>query len=753
VPPARFCRFRIAAALRLAISVRDMRVISAILSALALHAAAGICAAQPPRPTVGVAFGGGSARGIAHIGVIQWFEENHIPIDVAAGTSMGGLIGGAFATGMTSAELRTLITTTDWDMMFGSSSFQFKNLRRKEDARSYPSRLEFGLKRGIVPPTALNDGQQVDFLLARITAAYYELKSFDELPTPFRAVAVDLRAGEKVILEGGSLGTALRATMSLPGVFPPVDRDGLVLVDGGALDNVPADVVRALKPGVVIAVDVGAPPTDDVDYSIFGLMGRTVGAMMQASTREALKSADMTLAVEVDGFGSLDWRRADELIDRGYQAAEKKRAELLKYRASDADWQAWVAGRDGRRRKEVPVPSSLQLDGVEAADTAIVERALSRHLNVPIDIPLLERDLTALTGLDRYQSITWQMARTAQGTGLVVRAQQKPYAPPFMMLGLNIENTTSESFRVQLAGRYLAFDVFGSGSELRIDAGLGADPTIGASLYEPFRGTPLFGRIKAVVNRRTFNFVDEDTVIAQYREQRQAVDAELGINLSRESELTGGFEFGHVEDTVRAGDPSLPELSGGETRFQLRWTMDKQDSPVIPSHGTRAVFRMSQTFMSPEAPGAERSNNNLTQAETAASWFHSLSRKNRVFAVFAAGTSFGDTPLPTRQFTAGYPYLLDAFAVGERRGDHYAVLTLGAFREVARLPDFIGGPLSIGGWLQNGSVFNTHQNADVNTQLGLGLVADTLVGPLLIGTSFGFDGDWRVTFGVGRFFK
>src|SRR6187402_3951253 len=106
-----------------------MRAIPVILSVLAFHAAAGICAAQPARPTVGVAFGGGSARGIAHIGVIQWFEENHIPIDVAAGTSMGGLIGGAFATGMTAAELRTLITTTDWDVMFGSSSFEFKNVR------------------------------------------------------------------------------------------------------------------------------------------------------------------------------------------------------------------------------------------------------------------------------------------------------------------------------------------------------------------------------------------------------------------------------------------------------------------------------------------------------------------------------------------------------------------------------------------------------------------------------------------------
>lgn len=277
--------------------------------------------AQPTRSVVGVAFGGGSARGIAHIGVIQWFEEHHIPIDVVAGTSMGGLVGGAFATGMSAAELRTLIASTDWDVMFGSTSFPHKNLRRKEDARSYPSRLEFGLKGGVVAPTALNDGQQVDLLLARIAAPYFALERFDDLPTPFRVVAVDLRAGERVVLEAGPLATAMRATMSLPGVFPPVERDGRVLVDGGALDNIQADVVRDWGADVVIAVDVGHAPSETVDYSMFGLMGRTVDAMMKAGTRTALAHANLIVAIDVQGFGSLDWRRFDELIARGYEAA------------------------------------------------------------------------------------------------------------------------------------------------------------------------------------------------------------------------------------------------------------------------------------------------------------------------------------------------------------------------------------------------------------------------------------------------
>jgi len=727
-----------------------VRDVAGLAVAILLLAAVGAAYGQTPRPVVGVAFGGGSARGIAHIGVIQWFEEHHIPIDAAAGTSMGGLVGGAFATGMSAAELRELITGTDWDAMFGSTSFRFKNVRRKQDARSYPSRLEFGLKGGVSPPTALNDGQQVDLLLARITAPYYALERFDDLPTPFRVVAVDLRTAEKVVIDRGPLATALRATMSLPGVFPPVDRDGRVLVDGGALDNVPADVVRAEGAGYVIAIDVGLAQEDSVDYSIFGLLGRTVDAMMRASTQAALAHADLTLAIDVSGFGSLDWRRADELIARGYQAAEAHRDALLTHRLDDEAWQAWVAARTARRRTTLPVPTFVTTTGVAGRDAALVQRALAHHLNRPIDVPTIETDLEALSGLDRYQSVTWRPTEENGRSGLRVEASEKRYAPPFLMLGLNVENTTSENFRVQLAARYLRFDVVGQGSELRVDVGLGADPNATASLYRAIGGSRVFARGTAGASRRAFNFVKNDVTVAEYRDQRETVAAELGVNISRTTELSGGFSLAHVNDSVRAGDPGLPELSGKETGAHLRWITDTQDSPIVPSRGVRLVATLDQFFASPEAEGAQRSNRDLTQAEAVGSLFRSAGRRNRLFAVASAGTSFDDEPLPTRQFTLGYPFVLDAFSIGERRGDHYAVLTLGALRQISRLPDFIGGPVFAGVWLENGAAFTSHRNADVNTHIAVGLVLDTLIGPVMVATSTGLDGGWRTLVGIGR---
>ena len=269
------------------------------------------------RPQVGVAFGGGSARGLAHVGVIRWLEEHHIPIDVAAGTSVGGLIGGSFATGMNAAELEAMLDTLDWSGLFGSFNFQFKNIRRKADARAFPSRLEFGLKRGPAAPTALNNGQQVDRLIDRLTAPYYATASFDDLPTPFRAVAVDLRTAKMVVMDHGSLARAIRATVSYPGLFPPVESGDQVLVDGGALNNLPADVVRSMGASVVIAVNVSdLDDLKNVDYSMFGVMAETLDAMIRANSKTALAAADVLVNVPVVA-AIRRVRLAEEPADRG----------------------------------------------------------------------------------------------------------------------------------------------------------------------------------------------------------------------------------------------------------------------------------------------------------------------------------------------------------------------------------------------------------------------------------------------------
>ena len=712
------------------------------------------------RPKVGVALGGGSARGIAHVGVLRWFEEHHIPIDVLAGTSMGGLIGGSFASGMSADEIETMLSGIDWDAMFGSSNFAFKNVRRKADTRDYPSHLEFGLKRGIVPPPSLNTGQQVDLLLARIAASSYALTSFDQLPTPFRAVAVDLKTAKFVVLDHGSLALAMRATMSLPLIFPPIEMDGRVLVDGGAMNNVPADVVRAMGADRVIAINVGdLSDKTEIDYTMFGLAGQTLDAMMRANTLKALASADIVMNVPLAAYGSLDWRRYSALIADGYKAAEAMRDQLLPLAVNDVEWAAWKARREGRRITTLPTPASLAVDGAGRSDERLMKQTLAKHVGRPIDVAAIDADITMLGGLDRYQTLRWQVVPAGGGDRLEVRAEEKRYGPPFMYLGMSLENTTTNDVKFSLSGRYLAFDVLGSGSELRLDGTAGTDPELGFALYRPLGSTPLFVALFAGARNQMLSLIKDDQIVATYNQRRNTAGADFGFNVGRLDDVRLRFRTGHLSASVGVGDPGLPDLSGAESIGELRWRHDGQDSPVVPSGGVHSTAYVHHYFDAPAPPegyATTRSSNGVTQAELRMSSFWSIGhvrRRNRVFVSGGLGTSFDGEPLPTEQFAVGGPFRLGALDIGEQRGDHYIVVTGGYLRQVMRLPDFLGGPVFVGGWLDSGSAFNTWKGKDYAVQASGGVIIDTLLGPGFVATTVGADGRWRVYFGIGRIFN
>jgi NTE family protein len=719
-----------------------------------------VSASAQTRRKVGVAFGGGSAKGIAHVGVIRWFEEHRIPIDVEAGTSMGGLVGGCFATGMSAAELANLLSTLNWDELFGASTFAYKNVRRKADARAYPSRLEFGLKHGVNPPVSLNTGQQVDLFLQRIAAPYYAIATFDDLPTPFRAVAMDLLTSSQVILDRGSLASAMRATMSLPLIFPPVELDGRVLVDGGTMNNVPADVARRMGADVVIAVNVGDLSTQaEVSRSMLGLLGNTLDAMMRASTRAGMASADVVLNVPLveKGYGSLDWRRAPELVEEGYRAAEAMREQLLPYALGESDYEQWASQRRARRRTTVPTPRFLTLQGVAAADEDRMRVLMRKEIGRPLDIKALEADLTQLSGLDRYETVDWRLMSNETGeVGLVVQARAKATAPPFLMLGASLENTTTDTFGVSLSARYLSFDVPFSGAEIRLDGTIGSASGAGAEWYQPLGKSPLFIAPFAGVSASNYEIVRDEAVIARYDQTLMKAGASVGVNLGTFSDLRAGAYIGRVDATVAVGNPGLPSVSGKQTVGDVVWRYDGQDSTVVPSRGLRTVARLDHIFddpaIVPPLPTG-RSSVDLTQFETTGTSFHSIGPAGRVFVNWGFGTSFAHKPLPIDQFELGQPFRLGAYNLGELNGDHYYVATAGYLHALGRMPDFLGGPIYAGAWLENGDAFDDWHTATWRTQAGLGVVMDTLAGPVLFGGTAGFDGRWSWYIAIGRIFR
>lgn len=716
--------------------------------------------AQPPRRRIGVAFGGGSAKGIAHVGVIRWFEEHRIPIDVAAGTSMGGLVGGCFAAGMSATELAEMLSTLNWDELFGASTFAYKNVRRKADARTYPSRLEFGLKHGINAPVSLNSGQQVDLLLQRIAAPYYAIATFDELPTPFRAVAMDLLSSSQIILDRGSLASAMRATMSLPLIFPPVELDGRVLVDGGTMNNVPADVARQMGADVVIAINVGDVSTQkEVSRSMLGLVGNTLDAMMRASTRIGMASADVVLTVPLvdKGYGSLDWRRAPELVEEGYQAAESIRDQLLPYALNERDYEQWATQRRARRRTQIPTPAFLTFQGVAAGDEARMRELMGNKIGRPLDITSLEADLTQLSGLDRYETVGWRLVANEAGeVGLLVQARPKPTAPPFLMLGAVLNNTTTDTFGVSVSARYLSFDLPFPGAEIRIDGAVGSTPSAAVEWYQPLGKSPLFIAPFASVSASQYEIVQGEAVLARYDQTLMNAGARVGLNLGTFSDVRVGASIGRIDATVAVGNPGLPSVSGKQTMGDVVWRYDGQDSPVVPSHGIRTTARLDHIFDDPaiEPPlPTGRSSVDLTQFEMTGTTFHSVSAAGRVFVGWGFGTSFSNKPLPIDQFELGQPFRLGAYNIGELNGDHYYTATGGYLRSLGRMPDFLGGPIYAGVWLENGDAFDEWRKATWRTQPGIGVVMDTLIGPVLFGGTAGFDARWSWYIAIGRIFR
>src|SRR5271170_1176107 len=301
-------------------------------------------AAPKKRLKIGVALEGGGALGLAHIGVLKWFEEHQIPIDYVAGTSMGGLVGGFYATGKSADELKAIVNAQDWSFLLGGGTpYEALSFRRKEDARDVPNSLQIGLKHGATLPPGLNTGHQVNLLVDRETLPFSSITSFDDLPIPFRCVSTELVSGKAYVFQSGSLSDAIRATLSIPGVYAPVRQGDKIFVDGGLVDNLPTDVVRKMGADVVIGVHLQISSTSAKEIqSAFEVLGRSVELVIAETEIRGMAGADLIVKANVEDFNASDYEKANELIKRGYEAAEEKFQILKVYALGDAEWAEYM---------------------------------------------------------------------------------------------------------------------------------------------------------------------------------------------------------------------------------------------------------------------------------------------------------------------------------------------------------------------------------------------------------------------------
>ncbi|RMH23301.1 MAG: hypothetical protein D6701_00390, partial [Gemmatimonadetes bacterium] len=331
-----------------------------------------------PRPRGALVLGGGGAKGGAHIGVLRELERLRVPVDLIAGTSIGAVIGGLYASGMDVDELEALVHSLEWsDLLSDRAPRPLRPFRRKAADERIPSRLELGFNGGRIRfPRGLVSGQNVELTLRSATLPVANVRSFEQLPIPFRAVATDLETGEAAVLGQGELSTAIRASMSIPGAFAPVERDGRLLVDGGLVDNLPVDVARAMGADVVIAVDL-TPPLYEADEitSALEVSAQTLRITTLRNTlpsrRALVEGRDLLLQPDVESIAITDFRQLPASIAAG-RAAAREREPFLRGLSLDSASYARLRASQQRRGVALPPLDFVRVRGARGTDPDLV---------------------------------------------------------------------------------------------------------------------------------------------------------------------------------------------------------------------------------------------------------------------------------------------------------------------------------------------------------------------------------------------
>jgi len=705
------------------------------------------------RPRIGLALSGGAALGLTEIGIIQWMEENHIPVDRIAGTSMGSIIGAMYATGMSPTDIQKFAEKIDWEQAFSPEpAYSQISFRRKEDRRDYLVNAPLGLKHGLRGPNGFNSGQGAGLLLDRIAFPDSEISSFDDLPIPFRCVATDMQTGEAVVLQDGSLAQAVRASMAIPGVFTPVEFKGRVLADGGLVQNIPVETVKSMDVDVVIAVELQLPPGDVGQLgTLVGVLSRAVDVMITQNEHHSLSLANATVAVNMKGFSINDYGRLKELIQLGHNAAASQSATLLPYAIQDpAEWQKYLDARAAKKRKPFQKVDAIQVTGADPGTDRRIQHRLSKDVGKPLNLPILENQLTQIAGEGQFDRLGYEGFTQNGLPALRVTAHEKTYGPPFVDLAINVDGSGVAAFNFSAGARVTFLDILHRGGEWRNDLLFGSSNLAATEYYQPLGLTKFFVAPYAFASKFARNSFQGLTRVSVFGDERAGGGFDIGYNSGRRSELRFGYELFDAKLSPLIGAAGLPIVHGSTGEFRARFVWDGQDSPSVPSSGTRAIATLSRVLQSPDLPRP------IDQLDAQTSNVIPIGPKTSLFADASGGTSFRGQAGPFQVFELGGQFHLGAYLPNEFIGNHYAYASFGFRRELYRMPQLIGKKIYWGGWYEAGTAFGTTAHDPgpivVRGTFNLGVIADTIVGPIAIAGSVSPTGQSRVNFTIGRVF-
>jgi NTE family protein len=710
------------------------------------------------RPSIGLVLEGGGALGLAHIGVLRWLEENHVPVDRLAGTSMGAFIGALYASGKPLEEIQTM-AMGNADVFMLQAPYNDVSFRRREDRKDLPQAITLDLNGGIgLRNSVLLDTGLNELLREQFNAYNNESVSFDQLPIPFRCVATDLNTLTPVVFSKGSVAQAVRASISIPGIFPPVKYNGHYLVDGAIVDNLPTDIARTdLNSEVVIAVHLATSDFVESDvHSILGIFSRAYGAGTARAENGGKVLANVLIVAETQKLEPTDYNKAQQLIEIGYRAAEARGSDLIRYRVSDEAWNAYLTTRKARVRKS---PGTLQIVKVEGGTPAADDAA--RHDLAPlqgkrIDAKAVSESLQRVEGNGGYTASFETLSALAPQApdatagqspddGVVVHLRHADGGHAILMAGADITATTSNVTRMSLDFRIINRDFGGFGSELRTDVRVGFLTQFAIEYYRQLGSTSFFLQPHAGILREPVYLWANQKRISERFEQQAGGGLDFGKTFSRNMQVAAQWRMQDIRWTLTAGQDQSTNFSGPVETTALHLTYDTAVEGAVSPHGLR-VDLSGGSLLHTSVVGS------TPFVEMKTSQTFTYRQKN----LFGFGTEVDsyfhkDVPDPLR-FTLGGPLRLSASSIDEYRGTDVYLARAGYLRRIAVLPAGLGQGVYATVAYEVGDAWSPLTHTTFRQDGVAGVVASTPFGVITIAGSVGDAGRRKIFFSLGRLF-
>ena len=731
-------------------------LLSAPVPAVAAQAApaeAPAAASTPSRPKVCLVLSGGGARGAAHVGVLRVLEELHVPVDCIVGTSMGALIGGSYASGMTTGEMMQMLEHIKLAVLFKDNPpRQEETTRRKLDDRSILVGPEIGLRDGSLRfPKGAVSGVQLEAVLRQI-AKVPGFTRFDSLPIQYRAVATDLVTGRPVVFDQGELASVMRASMSVPAAVAPAEIGGKLLVDGGLTDNLPVDVARALGADVVIAVNLGTPLSkrEDLD-SIFGVTGQMINILTEQNVRASLallRPTDILIEPALGNFSAADFDNLPKTVPIG-EAAARKVADRLAALSLPAEAYAELRARQG----QLASPDAEPIAEIRFAPMARVNpEALTRMLETqpgrPLDPATIDADMRRLYGTGDFERVNYRILEEANRRVLEIDAVEKAWGPNYLRFGLGLGTNFEGDTFFNAAASYRRTWINSLGAEWRSDLQAGRTSLIATEFYQPLTTSRSFFVVpRAELERNTVDVFDGASLVARYKLRTAHLSLEAGSDIPGFGEVRAGVLGGTLDSGLEIGPPSLAPPPGriAQGAFTLRAIVDQLDSANFPRHGYAGTATI---FASEKALGAD---DRYTKWDADFSSAYSVGPHTLSLGLKAGG-ALGSDPLPRYDLfqwggllqQSGYPFggLIGEGLTFGRVVYRYRIvdqsLLEGLYAGVSLEAGRIDRPLVPGspaGSLRSFALF---------------MSADTPIGPLYVGYGRAADGNQSAYLYLGR---